>query len=143
MRSSSPTDTHNWVFAGEPLERHVALVVEGEAAALSEELLEVARDQDLVAGREVGDAEGVDDRLSEELVRVANGFAGVEADANADRLLGMVAAEGLERAMQCDRTAHPRERRWKRNEESVTSQLDLESTVRFAGECAWWRRLRG
>jgi hypothetical protein len=104
-----PLDGGDPVLAREALQRDVALVAESEAALL-DEALQVAGHEDLLGLREVRHPERVDHGLAEELVLVAQRLAAVEPDAQMDRLLGVPAAVGLERALEGYRAAHAGQR---------------------------------
>ena len=84
---SPPLDLGDRMRAAEALQGHLAFVAEPEAS-IRDGRLEVTGDEDLFTRGEICDPEGVDHRLAEELVLVADRLAAVETDADVDRLLG-------------------------------------------------------
>ena len=73
--------------SSQSLQLHVPAVAEAELAAALDQGLEQPRHQDLPSHRLRGDAGGEDDALAEEVLALLDGLAGVESDADLDRLI--------------------------------------------------------
>ena len=113
------------VGLGDAFQVSLGRSVEAEFAGLVAGRLDVGRDQDLVALRLGGDARGQDHREAEEAVSVANRLPGVETDANANRLAGVLAVMGREAALDSDGAAQGLTRVGEAQQEAVALDLDL------------------
>ena len=83
--------------------RHdLASVVEAEPARLGDVIHQCRRGKDFAALRLCRDARGQNHGEAEEFLRVAQHRSAVSADANADRLLGMLLRMRTERALERD-----------------------------------------
>src|SRR5438876_7034204 len=105
--------------ARETLECRLLPAVEGKFAAGVGQLFHEGRGEDLSAAGFAGDPRSQDDGVSEEAVSVLDRLPGVQADADADRLLGMLGAVRGERLLDRDRAIEGAARARKREEEAV------------------------
>src|SRR5262245_4635431 len=124
-----PFDQVQLVHTGEPLERHVAARAEVDAREAADRVPERRRHDDLLPMRLGRDPRCQDDRPAEELLGVADGLTAVEADANADRLLGVGPTVGGEVALDGDRAEERTPRIVEREQEAVALEVELDTAV--------------
>src|SRR5580765_7872655 len=117
------------VFAGEALQLRFPAFAERNTAGMFGDLADRRRHDDLTAARLARNTGGEDHGLAEEPLRLLDRFAGVQANAHPNRLVGMDGAVFGERLLDRDRAAEPIESVREGEEEAVTLQFELDTAV--------------
>ena len=122
---TNPHDLPQAPRFGEALELVLAGVVEGDVGDGPRELAGHVGHEDLAALGLGAHAGGAVHRLARELAVLPRDFAGVEADADAQRRPGAVQVEGVERALDADRAGQGPAGRHEHDEEAVAERCLL------------------
>src|SRR5262249_12128489 len=117
------------VRAGEALQLRFPALAERNAAGMFGDLADHRRHDDLTAARLARNTGGKDHGFAEEPLRLLDRFAGVQANAHPNQLLGMGGAVCRERLLDRNRAAEPGEGVREGEEEAVTLQFELDTAV--------------
>ena len=124
-----PLDLVHLMGARDALQLHIPALAERDVPGALRELLQHRRHEDLPAPGLVGDAGGEDHVLAEEVIRLLDHLPGVEPDAHADRLLGVVRAIACDRPLDRDGAQDRPPRAREDDHEAVALRLHLEAPI--------------
>src|SRR5262249_62174095 len=126
------------MLARETLQGDLLRPSKAEIVAALADRFERGRDQDLAAAGGACDARRQDDVLPKKVVRLADYLAGVQTDADVDRLVGGTVAVCREGALETDRRAGPTPSAIEGAPEAAALRLYPDPALRGppAAECA-------